>query len=193
MLNDDGRSYAFDARGSGYGRGEGVTCLLLKRLDDALKAGDTIRAVIRDTAVNQDGRTSGITLPSQQAQEALQRSIFRTSGIDPLDIDYVEAHGTGTVAGDQAELQAIAKVFCENRTSNLHVGSIKSNIGHLESASGLAGVIKAILVLENKLIPPNHDFQVPKASLKLGEWKIKVSGPFFLVNTTLTERRSHPN
>lgn len=177
MLNENGRSYSFDARGSGYGRGEGATTVLLKRLDDALQAGDNIRAIIRSTAVNQDGKTNGITLPSQQAQENLQHSILKLAGIDPYGIPYIEAHGTGTAAGDQAELQSIARVFCRKsrEPGSLLVGSIKSNIGHLESSSGLAGLIKTVLVLEKGLIPPNADFQIQKPSLKLEEWNMKVS------------------
>lgn len=177
MLNDDGRSYAFDTRGSGYGRGEGATTVLLKRLDDALKAGDHVRAVIRATAINQDGKTNGVTFPNQQAQQILASSVCRSAAIEAHEIPYVEAHGTGTAAGDQIELQAIASVFCSNghRTKDLIVGSIKSNVGHLESASGLVGLLKTILVLEKGYIPPNADFQAEKQSLKLKTWGIRVS------------------
>lgn len=174
MLNDQGKSYPFDARGAGYGRGEGIASIILKRLDDALHSKDPIRAIICNTAINQDGKTFGITQPSVQAQESLERSVFGEAYIDPLDIGYVEAHGTGTTAGDLVEMQAIANVFCENREKPLYVGSIKSNIGHLESSSGLAGVIKAVLVLEKELIPPNSDFVVAKAGLRLDDWNIKV-------------------
>ncbi|KAL9122551.1 MAG: hypothetical protein Q9187_000894 [Circinaria calcarea] len=176
MLNDTGRSYPFDARGSGYGRGEGVVVIILKRLDDALKATDSIRAIIRNSAVNQDGKTSGISLPSQEAQESLQQSIYRYANLDPQNTRYIEAHGTGTSAGDLAELRAIRNVFCKDDHSqnSLYVGSIKSNIGHLESSSGLAGLIKTVLILEKGYIPPNADFQTPKKDLKLGKWKIKI-------------------
>lgn len=174
MLNDQGKSYPFDARGAGYGRGEGVASIVLKRLDDALQSKDPIRAIICNTAINQDGKTFGITLPSVEAQEFLERSVFEEADIDPLDMHYVEAHGTGTTAGDLVEMQAIANVLCKNRERPLYVGSIKSNIGHLESSSGLAGVIKAVLVLEKELIPPNSDFVVAKAGLHLDDWNIKV-------------------
>ena len=176
MLNTTGRSYPFDSRGSGYGRGEGVTTVLLKRLDDALREGDCIRAIIRNTAVNQDGKTNGITLPSQSAQESLQKSIYQSVGLDPGHTCYVEAHGTGTEAGDLAELQGISNVFCKatHRSSTLYVGSIKSNIGHLESSSGLAGLIKTVLVLEKGYIPPNADFRTIKPNLKLKDWKLRV-------------------
>ena len=176
MLNEQGRSYPFDARGSGYGRGEGVVTVLLKRLDDALQAGDNIRAIIRNTSVNQDGKTSGITLPSGQAQADLQNSAHDAVGINPFDISYLEGHGTGTAAGDEAELQGIVKVLCGNgrRPQTLFLGSIKSNIGHLESASGLAGVLKTVLALEKGFIPPNADFQTGKPILKLEDWNVKV-------------------
>jgi len=177
MLSDTGRSYPFDSRGAGYGRGEGVTSVVLKRLHDALQAGDNVRAIIRNTAVSQDGKTNGITLPSQQAQQRLQTSIYRRAGLDPGKTCYVEAHGTGTAAGDRAELHSIANVFCGNkrlRTNELYLGSIKSNIGHLESSSALAGFIKTILILEKGLIPPMSDFQNLKAGLDLETWKMKV-------------------
>jgi len=175
MLNDHGKSYSFDSRGSGYGRGEGVATLVLKRLDDALQAGDPIRAIICNTAINQDGKTFGITLPSEQAQEALQRFAYDEACIDPRDVGYIEAHGTGTSAGDYAEIKAIANVFCANRKGPLHVGSIKSNIGHLEGASGLAGLIKAVLVLEKGFIPPNPEFRLPKPELRLSDRGITVN------------------
>ena len=174
MLNNDGRSYPFDSRGSGYGRGEGIAAFILKRWDDAITSGDPVRAVIRKTGVNQDGKTSGITQPNQGSQSRLHRSIYRDVGIDCSSIGYVEAHGTGTAAGDLAEIAAIADVLCERRKSPLFIGSIKSNIGHLESLSGLAGLLKAVLILEKGLIPPNADFGVPKPELKLSERNIKV-------------------
>ena len=176
MLNENGRSYPFDDRGNGYGRGEGVTAVVLKRLPDALKSEDNIRAVIRGTAVNQDGKTNGITLPNQLAQEDLMKSLYRRTGIDPRNTRYIEAHGTGTVVGDLAELQAIANFFSKPRQSQdtLSVGSIKSNIGHLESSSGLAGLIKTVLAVEKGYIPPNADYQTSKPSLKFKEWNIHV-------------------
>ncbi|TEY79898.1 hypothetical protein BOTCAL_0040g00130 [Botryotinia calthae] len=175
MLNDSGRSFPFDERGSGYGRGEGVVTVLLKRLDHAIRMGDNIRSVICSTAVNQDGKTNGITLPDSQAQESLIRLVYKNSNLDPCKIDYIEAHGTGTIAGDLAEIQTIKNVFCgDRRVSELYVGSIKSNIGHLESSSGLAGLIKAVLFLERGVILPNSDFIQEKKGLALDEWKIKI-------------------
>ncbi|KKP00195.1 beta-ketoacyl synthase domain-containing protein [Trichoderma harzianum] len=176
MLNKDGKSYSFDSRGEGYGRGEGIATLVIKRLDDAIRDNDPIRAILRDAAINQDGHTTGITLPNGSAQEALERQVWNNLNLDPLDVGYVEAHGTGTLAGDGAELEGISRVFCQKRDASnpLVVGSIKSNIGHLECASGLAAMIKAILVLERGAIPPNVNFDHPKPNLNLEEKKIQV-------------------
>ncbi|KAK7993281.1 hypothetical protein PG989_006662 [Apiospora arundinis] len=179
MLNNEGRSYSFDDRGAGYGRGEGVASLVLKRLDDAVAAGDPIRAVIRNTGVNQDGKTNGITLPSGEAQEALTRRVYEQAGLDPRDTAYVEAHGTGTIAGDGAEMRAIHNAFCPaGREHELLVGSAKANIGHLEPTSGLAAVIKVVLTLEKGLVPPTpnvlnlkknvqfHGIRIPRVGLE---------------------------
>ena len=176
VLNKDGKCYTFDSRGSGYGRGEGSATVVLKRLDEALANGDSIRGVIRNTAINQDGKTNGISLPNKQAQKDLVQSIYQSAGLDPVDTGYVEAHGTGTIAGDSAEVESIAEIFCKNggREDELFVGSVKSNIGHLEAASGIAGLIKAVLVLEKGLIPPNINFEVPKVGLNMEARRIKV-------------------
>ncbi|RYP11167.1 hypothetical protein DL764_000238 [Monosporascus ibericus] len=176
MLNVDGRSFSFDSRGAGYGRGEGVATLVIKRLEDAIRANDPIRAILRDAAVNQDGHTAGITLPSGPAQQALERKVWNGLGLQPGAVGYVEAHGTGTLAGDSAELEGISKVFSQDRDANspLFVGSIKSNIGHTECASGMAAVIKSVLILENGAIPPNVNFEQPRESLNLKQKNIKV-------------------
>ena len=142
-----------------------MATIVLKRLDDALQAGDSIRAIVRETGVNQDGKTSGITLPSQDAQESLIRSVYSRARLDPREVGYVEAHGTGTVAGDSAELKSIINSFGTDRNTPLYVGSVKSNIGHLESASGLAGLINAILVLEKAYIPPIANLEKLKKEL----------------------------
>ncbi|KAL8872020.1 MAG: hypothetical protein Q9174_002276 [Haloplaca sp. 1 TL-2023] len=167
MLNAEGRSYSFDSRGDGYGRGEGTAVVILKTLSEATRCGDPIQGIIRSTAVNQDGKTSGITSPSQAAQEMLVKKAYTKVSLDPRTVHYVEAHGTGTSVGDLAEIGAISEVFCEKRSAPLYVGSIKSNIGHLESVSGLASLIKAVLVLQKGLIPPNADFQTAKPELDL--------------------------
>lgn len=176
FLSPDGRCYTYDHRANGYSRGEGAACIILKPLADALRNGDTIRGVIRNTGTNQDGKTNGITLPSSAAQECLVRRVYQQAGLDPARTGYVEAHGTGTPAGDPLEAAALSKVFGPGRPSSqpLMVGSVKTNIGHLEGASGLAGLIKTVLMLENNLILPNVNFEKANPSIPLHEWKLKV-------------------
>lgn len=176
FLNGEGKCFAFDDRGDGFGRGEGVGMLVLKRLDDAVRDGDDIRAVIRNTGANQDGRTNGITLPSAFAQERLARKIFQGLDFTPADVQYAEAHGTGTKAGDVTELQAMRTVFCEDRGLErpLFVGTAKPNLGHTEAASGSAGVIKTILAMEKGLIPPNILLENLKSGLDPESWNMKV-------------------
>ena len=187
FLSPDGRCYSFDDRANGYARGEGVGCILLKPLEDALQDGDTIRAVIRNTAVNQDGRTPGISFPSRDAQETLIRSVYEKVGLDPLETSYVEAHGTGTRAGDPVEAAAISKAIARDRPFDqpLTIGSVKTNVGHLEGASGLTGVIKCVLMLENGVIFPNCNFEKANERIPLHEWKLKVR--------TLLIVESHPS
>nr|Q50LG3.1 RecName: Full=Highly reducing polyketide synthase AFT9-1; Short=HR-PKS AFT9-1; AltName: Full=AF-toxin biosynthesis protein 9-1 [Alternaria alternata]BAD97694.1 Aft9-1 [Alternaria alternata] len=174
MLNAEGKSYAFDSRGAGYGRGEGVATIVMKRLDDAVRCHDPIRAVILDAVINQDGYTAGITLPSSEAQAQLERKALNRVGLKPQEVAYIEAHGTGTAAGDAAELDALSSVFCVDRDLPLYVGSVKSNIGHLEAASGMAALIKATLMLENEAIPPSINFSRPKENLRIDERNIKI-------------------
>ncbi|GKU06255.1 unnamed protein product [Fusarium langsethiae] len=176
MLNPDGKSYAFDSRGAGYGRGEGVATIVLKRLDNALKDGDRIHAIIANSGMNQDGKTPGLNTPSGEAQAALSRRVYQEAGLNPADTSFVEAHGTGTQAGDREEIGSISKVFCEDsgRTDDLYVGSVKTNIGHLEATSGIAGLLKSILILKHGQIPATLNFIKPKPSLKLYEKKIKI-------------------
>ena len=176
FLSDQGRCYSFDDRGSGYGRGEGIAALIIKPLNAALAAGDPIRAIIRNTAVNQDGKTPGITMPSSEAQASMIQGAYVDAGLDPTETAYVEAHGTGTKVGDPMEITAIAAVLSQTRTESnpLFVGSIKANIGHLESASGIAGLLKAIVCLERGMIPPSINFESENTALKLRERHIKV-------------------
>ncbi|KAF2419578.1 putative polyketide synthase [Tothia fuscella] len=185
FLSPDGRSYTYDSRANGYARGEGVSCLILKPLADALAAGDTIRAVIRNTGVNSDGKTMGITLPSPKAQAALIKKTYADAGLDPLETNYVETHGTGTQAGDPLEAAALAEVFGRNRTDPIDVGSIKTNVGHLEGASGVAGLVKTVLMLENKMIVPNAHFDVANERIPLDEWRLMVPTELKEWDTTL--------
>ncbi|KAL8875408.1 MAG: hypothetical protein Q9198_006231, partial [Flavoplaca austrocitrina] len=146
----DAKCFSFDHRANGYSRGEGFAVIVLKRLVDAIEDGDTIRAVVRSTGSNQDGRTPGITQPSGEAQAALIKTTYQKAGLDMHLTRFFEAHGTGTALGDPTEANAIGEVFREYRSAHdpLYIGAIKSNIGHLEGASGVAGIIKAVLVLE---------------------------------------------
>ena len=168
--------YSFDSRANGYGRGEGIASIVLKRLDDALKAGDPIRAVIRETHLNQDGKTETITSPSPQAQERLIRSTYQKAGVSPRAVQYFEAHGTGTPTGDPIEASAVASVFQQSKSADdpLYIGSVKTNLGHTEPTSGLASVIKVALALERGVIPPSVNFEKPNKRLSLDEWNLKV-------------------
>ena len=140
FLSSEGRSFSFDHRADGYARGEGVGSLVIKRLPDAIRDGNTIRAIIRGTGVNQDGRTPGISMPSSTAQEALIKKVYSSAGLEYHDTMMVEAHGTGTAAGDPLEASAIARSFASRKsTIPLHIGAIKSGIGHLEGGAGIAG------------------------------------------------------
>lgn len=177
LLADSGTCYPFDQRGvSGYGRGEGASCVILKPLHAALADGDPVRAVILNTGINQDGRTRGVGVPSAVAQEDLIRSLYSAAGIDTEQTGYVEAHGTGTKTGDPIEARALHRVFgCQRaRDDPLLIGSVKSNIGHAEGASGIISVVKTAMMLEKGFVLPNCDFSNPRDEIPLGEWGLKV-------------------
>lgn len=162
MLSADGRCKSFDASGDGYVRAEGGAVLLLKPLDKALADGDDIQAVIRASGVNADGaRKTGITIPSSEGQAELMRSVLARSGLSAHDVDFIEAHGTGTVVGDPIEASAIGQVYGCGRSTALPIGSVKANIGHLEPASGMAGLIKAVLAIKNRALPPALHLATP--------------------------------
>ena len=162
-LAADGRCKTFDARADGFVRGEGAGCVVLKPLPRALADGDRIYAVVRGTAVNQDGRTNGLMAPSPQAQEEVLRQAWRRAGASPGDAQYVEAHGTGTLLGDPIEAKALGRVLAEGRPPGrpCAVGSVKTNVGHLEAAAGMAGLIKTALALWHREIPPSLHFREP--------------------------------
>ncbi len=157
MMSPDGRCKAFDASANGFVRSEGCGVVVLKRLSDARADNDRILAVIRGTAANQDGRSNGLTAPNGPSQVAVIRDALANAGLQPGDIEYIEAHGTGTSLGDPIEARALAEVFGTERPQDqpLHVGSVKSNIGHTEAAAGIAGLIKSILALHHEIIPPS--------------------------------------
>jgi acyl transferase domain-containing protein/NADPH:quinone reductase-like Zn-dependent oxidoreductase/acyl carrier protein len=175
FLSHHGECHAYDESAAGYARGEGVALLLLKRLEDAVAAGDRIHAVVRGSAVNQDGHTDGISLPNGEAQAALLERVYREAGVSPAEVDYLEAHGTGTQAGDTAELGALNLHFAPGRKKKLIVGSVKTNIGHLEAAAGVAGVIKAIGVLGHRQVPKNLHFVHPNPKIPFADYAIEVA------------------
>ncbi|KAL2061047.1 hypothetical protein VTL71DRAFT_9099 [Oculimacula yallundae] len=176
FLSPDGKCFAFDERANGYGRGEGIGGIVLKPLADALRDNDTIRAVIRGSGVNQDGRTPGITMPSKEAQALNIRAVYKLAGLGYNRTAYFEAHGTGTQAGDPTELGAISATFAETRDPKdpIYVGSVKTNIGHLEGCAGIAGMVKGVLMLEKGLIPPNLYFENVNPKIDLDSWHIKI-------------------
>lgn len=163
MLSPDGRCKTFDANADGFARGEGCGIVALKRLSDATADGDRVLAVIRGSAVNQDGASSGLTAPSGPAQRAVMREALQRAGVEPRHVSYVEAHGTGTELGDPLELRSLAEVFGSDRATapRLIIGSVKTNIGHVEAAAGVAGLIKLVLSLQHREIPAHLNFQTP--------------------------------
>ncbi len=176
MLSPDGRCKAFDARANGYVRGEGAGLVVLKPLGAALRDRDRIYAIVRGTAVNQDGRTVGITVPSASAQASMIREALREAGASPCQIQYVEAHGTGTAAGDPVEAAALGEVFGERDAAGpCLIGSVKTNIGHLEAAAGIAGLIKAALALKHRAIPPSLHFETPNPAIPFEQLRLRVT------------------
>ena len=177
FLSPDSRCYSFDHRANGYARGEGIGITIIKRLSAALWDGDTIRAVIRATGTNQDGRTPGITQPNALAQETLIRQTYNSGGLDMSKTIFFESHGTGTQIGDPSEAKAIHAAFRDEAgqaRQPLYIGAIKSNIGHLEGASGIAGLIKTVLILEKGIIPPNTGFERINPKIPSNERNLKV-------------------
>ncbi|MFY1828321.1 SDR family NAD(P)-dependent oxidoreductase [Myxococcus fulvus] len=175
-LSPDGACKAFDSSANGYVRGEGAGVVVLKRLSEALAEADPVLAVIRGTAVNQDGRSNGLTAPSRPAQERVIESALRQGGVAPLDVGYVEAHGTGTSLGDPIEVQALAAVLGRGRpaSSPLGIGSVKTNLGHLEGAAGIASLIKAILALRQGELPRSLHFKEPSPHIPWAELPVEV-------------------
>ncbi|AKQ65801.1 Malonyl CoA-acyl carrier protein transacylase [Myxococcus hansupus] len=183
FLSTDGKCRSFGDGGTGYVPGEGVGAVLLKPLDQALKDGDTIHAVIRGTSVNHGGRASGFTVPNPNQQAALVEAAFERAGVSPTDIGYVECHGTGTSLGDPIELRGLTQAFLKRGAPGgapvCAIGSAKSSIGHLESAAGIAGLIKAVLTLQHGKIPPNLHSRVKNPNIDFA------SGPFYVAEQVL--------
>ena len=167
MLSPDGRCATFDAAANGYVRGEGCGIVVLKRLAEAEADGDRIWGIVRGSALNQDGASPGLTVPSGPAQEKVIEAALRRAGLQPAQVDYVEAHGTGTDVGDPIEAQATGTAYGRGRDADrpLLIGSVKTNIGHLEAAAGVAGVIKTVLAMNRGVIPRHLHFRVPRPEI----------------------------
>ena len=177
MLSPDGQCKAFDASANGFVRGEGCGIVVLKRLRDAVADGDRIWGVVLGSAVNQDGASAGLTVPSEPAQEGVIEEALLRAGVAPHEVDYLEAHGTGTEVGDPIELNAAAKVYGRGRQPDhpLLVGSVKTNVGHLEPAAGIAGLMKALLAMQRGLIPKHLHFNDPNPRLDWERLPVKIT------------------
>ena len=176
MMAPDGRCKTFDAAADGYVRGEGVGLVVLRRLADALADGDRVLAVVRGSAINQDGRSSGLTAPNGPAQEAVIRAALADAQVAPAVVSYVEAHGTGTSLGDPIEVGALGAALCTGRSADqpLMIGSVKTNVGHLEAAAGIAGLIKVVIALQSAQIPPNLHFRKGNPHIDWAMWPVSV-------------------
>jgi acyl transferase domain-containing protein/NADPH:quinone reductase-like Zn-dependent oxidoreductase/acyl carrier protein len=176
MLSRRGMCSVFDASGDGYVRSEGAGAFFLKDYDQALADGNRILAVVQGSVVNSDGKSSGLTVPSLQSQVALLRQAYSEAGIAPSEIDYVEAHGTGTAVGDPIETHALGEALGQRRSRDkpLLIGSVKSNLGHLEAAAGTAGLIKALYCIQHRTVPANIHLDNPNPNIQFDEWNLKV-------------------
>lgn len=176
MLSPTGRCRAFDASADGFVRAEGAGVVVLKPLARALADGDRVYAVVRSTFTNQDGRTGGLTVPSVEQQEAMLRAAYARADVRPTEIGFVEAHGTGTAVGDPIEVTALGRALGCGRPADrpLWIGSVKSNLGHLEPASGIAGLIKLMLALHHRTIPPNVHFREPNPAIPFDQYQLRV-------------------
>ncbi|MGW4367101.1 thioester reductase domain-containing protein [Nocardia takedensis] len=176
MLSPTGQCHTFDAAADGYVRGEGCGVVVLKRLSDAIADGDRILAVVRGTAVNQDGKSSGITVPNGRAQQDVVRAALTAAGVSGADVGYVEAHGTGTALGDPIEVRALAAVYGNRRAEDpLTIGSVKTNLGHLEAAAGIAAFIKTVLSLERGAIPAHRNLVAPNPHIDWSTLPVRIA------------------
>ena len=174
FLSPTGTCHTFDSSADGYGRGEGVGVLYLKRLSDAVREGLPIRSVIRGTSVNSNGHTNGLTLPSVAGQEAVIRKAYAMAGLPVDETDYIEAHGTGTPVGDPIEVEALSRVFKHKSGRPTLIGSVKTNLGHSEAVSGISSIIKVTLALEHGVIPPTIGIKEINPELKVKERNVEV-------------------
>ncbi len=174
FLSPDGKCYAFDSRANGYIRSEGAGVIIIKPLSRALEDGDLVYATIRGSGVNQDGATKGISVPSGTAQQEMIEMAYKDAGVDTRKVKYIEAHGTGTFVGDPIEAKSIGRAVGGDRDGNCYIGSVKSNIGHLEPASGIAGIIKLALAMQNRIIPPNIHYKKPNPNIPFEKLNLEV-------------------
>lgn len=174
MMAPDGFCKTFDRAADGYVRGEGCGMVILKTLSRAKADGDRIRGLILGSALNSDGRSGGLTVPSGKAQAAVIRQSLRQGEVEPSSVSFIESHGTGTSLGDPIEIHALGEVYGQDRDSPLYVGAVKTNIGHLEPAAGIAGFLKTLLMLERRQIPPNLHFRRVNPELNLDRWRFEV-------------------
>ena len=176
VLSPSGGCHAFDAAADGFVRSEGAGVVVLKRLSDALRDGDRVLAVVRGSAVNQDGRSNGLMAPNPAAQMDVLRAAYANADVDPREVDYIEAHGTGTLLGDPIEARALGTALGRGRAADdpLLIGSVKSNLGHLEAAAGVAGLAKAVLALQHGSIPATAGYQNPNPHIPFENLRLKV-------------------
>ncbi|KAI8957749.1 putative polyketide synthase [Daldinia sp. FL1419] len=190
IISNSATCRTFDASADGYGRAEGVGALFLKRLKDAIRDGDPIRGVIRGTATNSNGRTPGVMQPSSEGQEKVMRQAYARAGLSVHDTDYVEAHGTGTAVGDPIEVDAISRVFSRDVRRPVLIGSVKTNLGHSEAASGLTSVIKVILAMENRIIPPTINLKALNPKISNSNFNVEIVREAIPWPETLSPRAS---
>ncbi|KAI0449671.1 reducing type I polyketide synthase 10 [Xylaria acuta] len=174
VLSATSECHTFDISADGYGRADGIGALYVKRLRDAIRDGDPIRSIVRSSAVNANGKTAGLSLPSADGQELVIRKALKKGGLQPDDITYLECHGTGTKVGDAIEVDALSRVFKRTAKHPLYIGSVKTNVGHSEAASGISSVLKATLALEHRQIPPTYGLRNINPKLKLDESHISI-------------------
>lgn len=175
-LSPTGECHSFDAAADGFVRGEGCGVVVLKRLSDAVREGNPVLAVVRGSAINQDGRSNGLMAPNPAAQMAVLRAAYASAAVEPREVDFVETHGTGTLLGDPIEARALGTVLGKGRPADepLLIGAVKSNLGHLEAAAGIAGFIKAVLALHRGVVPPNRGFENPNPHIPFDSLRLSV-------------------
>ena len=183
MLSPEGRCKSFSNSANGFVRSEGCVVFVLKDLEKAKRDGDDIKAVVLNTGANNDGKTEGLPLPSIDGQASLLSEVYKKAHLSADEVDYIETHGTGTNIGDPVEVKAIWKAIASNRTTKLPIGSVKSNLGHLESASGIVGALKAILCIKNKIVPPTIHCKDLNPDIDFANLNIEVTNkPHYLDN-----------